>query len=85
MTTPNSEEPPQPENAVAAAEAETWILDASAAVEYLLERPAELRAERGEGGRDGCGRIVAKPDPIGAENGRSRPHHPAKNRLECME
>ncbi len=36
MATPNPDNPPQPETAAA----ETYILDASAVVEYLLESPA---------------------------------------------
>ena len=39
MSTPKPEDPPQLENAAA----ETWILDASAAVEYLLDRPAGVQ------------------------------------------
>ena len=39
MASSNSEDPPQPQFEAA----ETYVLDASAAVEYLLERPAGAR------------------------------------------
>ena len=44
MATPNPEDPPRPEIAPAEiAPADTYILDASAAVEYLLDRPAGVQ------------------------------------------
>ena len=58
MATPNPEDPPQPEADVE----ETYILDASAAVEYLLERPAGARVAAAIAGA----RLIA-PDTLDSE------------------
>lgn len=59
MAIPSSEEPIQPDTAAA----ETWILDASAGVEYLLERPAGVQVAAIIAG---AGRLIA-PDLFDAE------------------